>query len=109
MTHLSEANCSRHTEGMSKTVYCDHQIKELEESIERIGAGNIAAFITELIMGGSGVLMILQGYHAPIQTVCCANGIPAIADEVTTEFGHLGHFLVSEADINNCAKGLSSG
>ncbi len=115
VTHLSEANCYRRPEGMSESEYCDHLVKELEDTITRIGADNIAAFIAEPIMGAGGVLVAPPGYHQRMQAVCRANEILYIADEVVTGFGRLGHFFASEAvfdtqpDIINCAKGLSSG
>lgn len=115
VTHLSEANCYRRPEGMSEAEYCDHLVAEFEETIERIGAENIAAFIAEPIMGAGGVLVAPRGYHARMQAVCRANNILFIADEVVTGFGRLGHFFASEAvfetrpDIINCAKGLTSG
>ncbi|ATJ81308.1 aminotransferase [Halomonas beimenensis] len=115
VTHLSEANCYRRPEGMSEAEYCDHLVKEFEETIAEIGADNIAAFIAEPIMGAGGVLVAPEGYHQRMQAVCRANDILFIADEVVTGFGRLGHFFASEAvfdtrpDIINCAKGLSSG
>ncbi|QTP55598.1 aminotransferase [Billgrantia sulfidoxydans] len=115
VTHLSEANLYRRPKGMSEAEYCDHLVAELEETIERIGAEHIAAFIAEPIMGAGGVLMAPRGYHARMQAVCRAHEILYIADEVVTGFGRLGHFFASEAvfdtqpDIINCAKGLSSG
>ncbi|MGP5561796.1 aminotransferase [Vreelandella alkaliphila] len=115
VTHLSEANCYRQPEGMTEADYCDHLVDELERTIKRIGADNIAAFIAEPIMGAGGVLMAPQGYHARMQAVCRANHILYIADEVVTGFGRLGHFFASEAvfdtqpDIINVAKGLTSG
>lgn len=115
VTHLSEANCYRRPEGMSETEYCDHLLNELEQTIDRLGADNIAAFIAEPIMGAGGVLVAPQGYHSRVQAVCRANDILFIADEVVTGFGRLGHFFASEAvfetqpDIINVAKGLSSG
>ncbi|MDI5936175.1 aminotransferase [Halomonas kalidii] len=115
VTHLSEANLYRRPDGMSEADYCDQLVAELEDTIERLGADNIAAFIAEPIMGAGGVLMAPKGYHARMQAVCRANDILFIADEVVTGFGRLGHFFASEAvfdtrpDIINVAKGLSSG
>lgn len=115
VTHLSEANCYRRPEGMSEAEYCDHLVKEFEDTVVEMGADNIAAFIAEPIMGAGGVLVAPTGYHKRMQAVCRANGILYIADEVVTGFGRLGYFFASEAvfetqpDIINCAKGLSSG
>ena len=115
VTHLSEANCYRRPAGMSEAEYCDHLVKEFEDTIVEIGADNIAAFIAEPIMGAGGVLVAPEGYLKRMQAVCRANDILLIADEVVTAFGRLGHFFASEAvfdtkpDIINCAKGLSSG
>ncbi|MCM2131263.1 aminotransferase [Larsenimonas rhizosphaerae] len=115
VTYLSEANCYRRPEGMSESAYCDHLVQEFEDTIARLGADNIAAFIAEPIMGAGGVLVAPEGYLRRMQAVCRKHDILLIADEVVTAFGRLGHFFASEAvfgvqpDIINCAKGLSSG
>ena len=113
--HVSAANCYRAPEGMEEAAYCDYLVLELEERIEQLGADNVAAFFAEPIMGAGGVLVAPAGYHQRVQTVCKANDILFIADEVVTAFGRLGEWFASDAiyktqpDMIVSAKGISSG
>ncbi|KAA8998429.1 aminotransferase [Affinibrenneria salicis] len=115
VTHISEANCYRKPAGMDDAQYCDFLVDEFGTTIGKLGAGNVAAFIAEPIMGAGGVLMAPEGYHRRILDLCHENDILYISDEVVTAFGRLGHFFASEAvfgiqpDIINIAKGLTSG
>jgi adenosylmethionine-8-amino-7-oxononanoate aminotransferase len=114
VTHLSEANCYRRPEGMSESEYGDFLVDEFRETVKRLGADNVAAFIAEPIMGAGGVLVAPEGYHRRIWEICRENGLLYISDEVVTAFGRLGHYFSSEAvfgiqpDIINIAKGLTS-
>ena len=82
--------------------------------IEKHGADQIAAFITEPVAGSTGVLIPPKGYLDRIRQICTEYNILLIFDEVITGFGRLGdpfaaqHFNV-EPDIITCAKGLTSG
>lgn len=92
----------------------DFLIRELEQTIARIGANNIAAMIGEPIMGGAGVIIPPAGYWPRIRELLTAHGILLIADEVITAFGRTGSWFASEqfgmdADIIITAKGLTSG
>lgn len=115
VTHISEANCYRRPDGMTEEQYCDHLVNEFKDTINRLGADNVAAFIAEPIMGAGGVLVAPQGYHKRMLEVCHDHGMLFISDEVVTAFGRLGHFFASEEvfgiqpDIINIAKGLTSG
>jgi len=87
---------------------------DLLKVIERHGADQIAAFITEPVAGSTGVLIPPKGYLERIRQICTEYNILLIFDEVITGFGRLGdpfaaqHFNV-EPDIITCAKGLTSG
>lgn len=92
----------------------DFLVKELEDTIERIGAGNIAAMIGEPIMAGGGVLAPPPGYWKRVREVLSKNGILLIADEVVTAFGRIGSWFESanqgmDADIITAAKGIAGG
>ena len=54
------------------------------ETIERLGAANIAAFIAEPIQGAGGVVPPPAGYLPRMREVVARHGILFIADEVVT-------------------------
>jgi putrescine aminotransferase len=112
--HLSPAYPYRAGElygGKDTTDFC---VAELEQTIETIGAGNIAAMIGEPIMAGAGVLTPPPDYWPRMREVLRKNGILLIADEVVTAFGRLGEWFASpqfgmDPDIITMAKGIAGG
>jgi adenosylmethionine-8-amino-7-oxononanoate aminotransferase len=113
--HLSAPYAYRRPAGMSEAAFTDGLVAELEETIERLGAGTIAAFIAEPIQGAGGVVPPPPGYLPRMREIVARHGILFIADEVVTAFGRIGHWFASrdeygiEPDILVCAKGLTSG
>ncbi|MCY3873945.1 MAG: aminotransferase [Rhodobacteraceae bacterium] len=114
--HVSDANCYRMPEGIQdEGEYCDYLVDEFETKIRSLGAGNIACFIAEPVMGAGGVLVAPEGYHRLMKNVCSENDILYISDEVVTGFGRLGHFFASHdrfdivPDMIVVAKGITSG
>ncbi|EAV41858.1 hypothetical protein SIAM614_31336 [Roseibium aggregatum IAM 12614] len=113
--HLKSPHYWREGDGMTEAEFCDALVEDLKDTIERLGAENIAAFVAEPIQGAGGVVVPPEGYHARMAKVCADNDIKYIADEVVTAFGRLGHFFASQdvfghtPDIINTAKGLTSG
>jgi PLP-dependent transaminase len=92
----------------------DALIEELEETIGRIGAERIAAFIGEPIMGVGGVLQPPDDYWPRVEAVLRAHGILLIFDEVITAFGRLGHWFGFQRfgvtpDFVVTAKAITSG
>jgi adenosylmethionine-8-amino-7-oxononanoate aminotransferase len=92
----------------------DFLVQELEQTIDRIGPGNIAAMIGEPIMGGGGVVAPPADYWPRIREVLNRHGILLIADEVVTGYGRTGAWFASEklgmaADVITTAKGITSG
>ncbi|MFN7175253.1 MAG: aminotransferase [Thermaurantiacus sp.] len=86
---------------------------ELEETIDRLGAGSIAAFIAEPVIGAGGVILPPHGYFEAIQPILRHYGILLIVDEVITGLGRLGTMWGSQhygirPDILTCAKMLTS-
>jgi len=112
---LSSPYPYRRPDNMDVEEFCDFLIEEMEETIERIGAENIAAFIAEPILGAGGVIVPPKGYHRRAWEVCQRYEIMSISDEVVTAFGRLGHMFASkevfdvQPDIICSAKGLTSG
>ena len=88
---------------------------ELESSIRRIGADNIAAFICEPVIGAAGGAIVPpNGYFQKLKKICEEHDILFIADEVMTGFGRTGKMLASEhwgvkPDIVTFGKGISGG
>jgi adenosylmethionine-8-amino-7-oxononanoate aminotransferase len=89
-------------------------LRELEETIERLGADKIAAMIGEPVMGGGGILVPPPDYWPRVRALLGKHGILLIADEVVTAFGRTGVWFDSAqrgmaADVIVTAKGLTSG
>ena len=92
----------------------DFLVRELEETIERLGPGRIAAMIGEPVMGVAGALVPPDAYWPRVREVLERHGILLIADEVVTAFGRLGTWFGSvhygmRPDLVVTAKGLTSG
>jgi adenosylmethionine-8-amino-7-oxononanoate aminotransferase len=92
----------------------DFLINELEQTIERLGPGNVAAMIGEPIMAGGGVLTPPADYWPRVREVLRRHGILLIADEVVTAYGRTGAWFDSatrgmEPDMITMAKGIAGG
>jgi putrescine aminotransferase len=92
----------------------DDLIAELEETIERVGPGRIAAFIGEPIMGVGGVIPPPDDYWPRVQDVLRRHDILLILDEVITAFGRIGYWFGAERfgvepDLLVTAKAITSG
>jgi putrescine aminotransferase len=92
----------------------DFLLRELEETIERIGPGRVAAMIGEPVMGGGGILTPPPDYWPRVRELLDRHGILLIADEVVTAFGRTGCWFDSPGrgmapDMIVTAKGLTSG
>jgi adenosylmethionine-8-amino-7-oxononanoate aminotransferase len=86
----------------------------LEKCIESLGAGRVAAFFCEPVIGAGGVYPPPEGYLASVREICRRHDVLFIADEVITGFGRTGAWFASERfaldpDMIITAKGLSSG
>lgn len=89
-------------------------VRELEETIARLGAQRIAALIGEPVLTVGGVIVPPRDYWRAVTEICHRHGILVIADEVVTAFGRLGDWFASpnwgiEPDLITTAKGLTSG
>ena len=89
--------------------------KELERAILRAGPENVAAFVAEPIVIGSGPINVPPpDYFLQIREICDRYNVLFIADEVVTGFGRTGRLFAIQhwdvvPDILVFGKGVSSG
>ena len=100
--------------GKSPEEYGAWCLAETERTIEREGAGTIAAIFVEPVQGAGGVIVPPAGYLSALRELCRRNEILFVADEVITGFGRLGAWFASvlwnlEPDLMTTAKGITSG
>ena len=113
--HLSAPYPYRRPEGMSLEAFSDFLVDEFAQTIDRLGAENIACFIAEPAQASGGVCIPPPNYLPRMRELCARHGILFIADEIVTAFGRLGHFFASWdeygviPDMILTAKGLTSG
>ena len=90
-------------------------VRELEDTIARLGGENVIAFVAETVGGATaGALAPVPGYFRRIRDLCNAHGILLIADEVMCGMGRTGtlHAVEQEGiapDLMAIAKGLGGG
>ncbi|HCQ65963.1 MAG TPA: aspartate aminotransferase family protein [Rhodobacteraceae bacterium] len=86
----------------------------LEDEIVFQGAGTIAAFIMEPILGAGGVIVPHKSFMPGVREICSKHGILLIADEVITAFGRTGSWTGSrhwgvQPDLMCTAKAITNG
>ncbi len=102
-------------DGESSEDYGLRAASYLTACIERWGAGKIAAFIAEPVVGSSlGVVPPAAGYLQRIRKICDDNDILLIADEIMCGAGRTGKYFAFEhfgirPDIVTLAKGIGGG
>ncbi|WP_425044560.1 aspartate aminotransferase family protein [Primorskyibacter sp. S87] len=89
-------------------------LNALEDEIAFQGAGTIAAFIMEPILGAGGVIPPHESFMPGVREICSRNGILLIADEVITAFGRTGSWTGSrhwgvQPDMMTTAKAITNG
>ncbi|TLP69251.1 aspartate aminotransferase family protein [Parasedimentitalea maritima] len=89
-------------------------LQALEDEIAFQGAGTIAAFIMEPILGAGGVIPPHASFMPGVREICSRNGILLIADEVITAFGRTGSWSGSrhwgvQPDFMCTAKAITNG
>lgn len=112
--HVNPPHAYRLGEGLSDQEFVARLVAELEETIAREGAEQIAAFLGEPVQGAGGVVPPPPGYWPAIAAVLKRHDILLIADEVITGFGRTGTMFGVEQygvqpDIVSLAKGITSG
>ena len=86
----------------------------LEDEIAFQGAGTIAAFIMEPVLGAGGVIPPHSSFMPGVREICDRHGILLIADEVITAFGRTGSWTGSrhwgvKPDFSVTAKAITNG
>jgi adenosylmethionine-8-amino-7-oxononanoate aminotransferase len=115
VTFVSAANTYRLPPNVGSDELSQFLADELDQTIERLGAETVAAFIFEPIVGAAGgVVPAPEGYCAKIREVCRKHDVVMIADEVMCGAGRSGTWRALEhdgvgADIMCVAKGLAGG
>lgn len=89
-------------------------LSALEDEIAFQGAGTIAAFIMEPVLGAGGVIPPHASFMPGVREICDRNGILLIADEVITAFGRTGSWSGSRhwgvtPDFSVTAKAITNG
>ena len=89
-------------------------LSALEDEIAFQGAGTIAAFIMEPILGAGGVIPPHESFMPGVREICSKHGILLIADEVITAFGRTGSWTGSrhwgvQPDLMCTAKAITNG
>ena len=105
----------RRPEGMGLAAFTEMLVDEFRDTVARLGADHIGAFIGEPVQASGGVIVPPPGYLPRIREICRNNDILFISDEVVTGFGRIGHIFASgeefgiEPDLLTFAKGVTSG
>ncbi len=112
--HINAPHAYRLGDGLSEAEFVAKLVEELEATIAREGADQIAAFIGEPVQGAGGVVPPPQSYWTAIAEVLRRHDILLIADEVITGFGRTGTMFGVQQygvqpDIVSLAKGITSG
>lgn len=89
-------------------------IDEVERRIVELGGENIAALITEPVIGSGGILAAPDGYFERLNELARIHDFLIIVDEIITGFGRTGDYWGTDrfgidADIIVMAKGITSG
>jgi adenosylmethionine-8-amino-7-oxononanoate aminotransferase len=101
--------------GETDVAYGERAAQSLEAAIDEHGASNIAAFISETVVGATlGAVPPAAGYFRRIREICDHHNILLILDEVMSGCGRAGTWFAFEQDgispdIVTLAKGLGGG
>ncbi len=114
--HISPCFAYRGMEaGESEDQYGLRVADELEAAILELGAGTVAAFVAETVVGATaGAVPPVAGYFKRIRDICDRHGVLLILDEVMCGMGRTGTLHACEQegiapDILVLAKGLGGG
>ncbi|MDX8467266.1 aminotransferase [Mesorhizobium sp. VK23B] len=112
---LSSPDPFRRPKEMSVAAFTDFLVDQFRDTVARVSADRIGAFVGEPVQASGGVIVPPDGYLKRIREICRENDILYISDEVVTGFGRLGHVFASgdvfgiDPDMITFAKGVTSG
>jgi adenosylmethionine-8-amino-7-oxononanoate aminotransferase len=99
----------------SDAAYVERLLRELEDTLIRLGPETVIAFVAEPVVGATlGAVPALPGYFPGIRSLCDRYGILLILDEVMCGMGRTGSLFACEQegvapDLVTIAKGLGAG
>ncbi|RVC79728.1 aminotransferase [Mesorhizobium sp. M4A.F.Ca.ET.022.05.2.1] len=112
---LSSPDPFRRPKEMSPAAFTDFLVDQFRDTVARVGADRIGAFVGEPVQASGGVVVPPEGYLRRVRQICRDNDILYVSDEVVTGFGRLGHVFASgevfgiDPDMITFAKGVTSG
>jgi len=112
---VSPCYCYRCPKGLSPEQCNVDCASLLEDAILQMGPDNVAAFITEPIIGASGGAIVPhREYMGRVRAICDKYNILLIVDEVITGLGRTGEWFAMHhwgvgSDITILGKGLNAG
>ncbi|MBZ9991449.1 aminotransferase [Mesorhizobium sp. BH1-1-5] len=112
---LSSPDPFRRPKGTDVAAFTDFLVDQFRDTVARVGAERIGAFVGEPVQASGGVIVPPDGYLKRIREICRENDILYVSDEVVTGFGRLGHVIASgdvfgiDPDMITFAKGVTSG
>ena len=101
--------------GETEDAYGRRLVAELEQTVQDLGPGNVAAFVAETVVGATaGAVPPVPGYFQGIRALCDRHGILLVLDEVMCGMGRTGTLFACEQegvvpDLVTVAKGLGAG
>lgn len=112
--HIASPYFYRDGGNMEREAFGLQLAQALEAKILQLGAENVAAFHTDTIASGGGVIVPPESYWPEIVRICKKYDVLLSIDEVITGFGRVGAWFSTELydlqpDFISVAKGLSSG
>ena len=102
-------------DGETDDAYAVRLAHELNETILSLGAGTVAAFVAEPVVGSTnGAVPAVPSYFKVIREICDRHGVLIILDDVMSGMGRTGHLYSHQADgitpdIIAIGKGLAAG
>jgi adenosylmethionine-8-amino-7-oxononanoate aminotransferase len=101
--------------GETEEQFAQRLADELEQKILELGAGTVAAFVAETVVGATaGAVPPVREYFRKIRAVCDRYGVLLILDEIMSGMGRTGYLYACEEDgivpdLLTIAKGLGAG
>ncbi|MCJ1377628.1 hypothetical protein MMC17_000723 [Xylographa soralifera] len=102
-------------DGETTEEYVRRLAQELDDEFERVGPGNVCAFVAEPVVGAAlGCVPAVPGYFRAMKAVCAKHGALLVLDEVMCGMGRTGtmHAWQQEdvtPDLQTIGKGLGGG
>lgn len=113
--HVRTPNLFRAPVGLDEDALVELCVQDLEETLETLPGGRIAAFMAEPVQGVGGFVVLPRDYLRRVEPLVREAGGVMIIDEVQTGWGRTGRTLCGiehwgvTPDIMTFAKGMANG